>query len=41
MEKLCGRPVAGKLDVRESDVKSTAYATDVKHFTAKILESQH
>jgi Flavodoxins len=41
MEKLCGRPVAGKLDVRESDVKSTAYAADVKHFAAKILESQH
>jgi len=41
MEKLCGRPVAGKLDVLESDVKSTAYAADVKHFAAKILESRH
>jgi hypothetical protein len=41
MEKLCGRPVAGKLDVLESDIKSTAYAADVKHFAAKILESQH
>jgi hypothetical protein len=41
MEKLCGKPAAGKLDILESDVKSTAYAADVKHFAASILESQH
>jgi hypothetical protein len=41
MEKLCGSPAAGKLDILEGDVKSTEYAADVKRFAAKILESQH
>jgi flavodoxin len=41
MEKLCGRPAAGKLDVLERDVKSTDYAGDVKRFAAKLLESQN
>jgi flavodoxin len=40
MEKLCGMPAVGKLDILERDVKSTEYAADVKRFAAKLLESQ-
>jgi len=41
MEKICGKTAVGKLDVLESDVKSTDYIRDVKSFAARILELQN
>lgn len=40
MEKLCGRPALGKLDVVERDIKSSEYIGNVERFAAKLLESQ-